>query len=74
MMAAQRGQFGLKLKESAPPPRGEVAGVMSASARPHTTVWFAQMLFTLSGYLNNKTRPVKAYLHFRSHKESEGYE
>lgn len=51
--------FRLKPKESVPRPRGEAAGAASASARPRTAAWFAQMLFTLSGHLNNKTRLVK---------------
>lgn len=46
----------------------------SVSVHPCTAVWFAQMLFTLSRYLNNKMRPVKAYLHFCSDNECEGYE
>lgn len=35
---------------------------------------FAQVLFTLSGYLNSNTRLVKAYLHFCSCEDSEGDE
>jgi len=45
-----------------------------SSACPRTTLWFAQMLFTPSGYLNSKARLVKAYLHFHGHEESDGRE
>lgn len=72
-MAAQRGRFGLEVKESSPLLRGAAVRGTSASTRPRTAAWFAQMLVMLSGYLNNKMRPVKAYLHFCSHVESEGY-
>lgn len=65
-------QFGLKLQENALRCEGG-GGSSVCSARPCTSAWCAQRLFILSSYLNNKTKPVKAHLHFRRHEETEGY-
>lgn len=69
-MAAQRGP----VRAAAEGKRCEGGGGAASALHGLQQARRAQGLFILSSYLNNKTKPVKACLHFRGHEEAEGCE